>query len=802
MPNPVNAPGWPGIPARWTSSAKNGIGVAYSGVSPVWFTISHGILNEVYYPRMDQAMIRDAELIITDGADFFSEEKRDAAHSIAFAYPDVPVYRLTNNCLLKRYTIEKTILTDPRRPVVIQKVKFTPLEGQLSDYRVYVLVSPHVANRGAGNTGWLGEFKGKTALMASRDGYALAMLASVPIRQGSVGFVGASDGWQDLKANKKLTAVYDRAENGNVALAAEIDAESGNGEFLLSLGFGRTAEEAAHQALASIYDGFESSMESYVRFWNGWNKKKWAPKSKAPLLGISRIVLKSHLGVCMAGGIIASLSIPWGFSKGDDDLGGYHLVWPRDMVEAGGAFLAVGAGDEARQALTYLEATQEDDGHWPQNMWMDGRAYWGGIQMDESALPILLADLACRQKAITGGEVKRFWPMMRRAAGFIVRNGPVSQQDRWEEDAGYTPFTLAAEIAGLVVAADYARKYENDELANFLLETADTWNSSIERWIYVSNTNFARELGMDGYYVRVSPIDVAESGSPKDGYVPIKNRPPSDTNMKATHIISPDALALVRLGLRDAKDPRIANTVKAIDRLLKVEFPQGPSWHRYNDDGYGEHEDGSPFDGTGVGRVWPLLTGERAHYELALGNAGASKALLAAMESFAGGGGLLPEQVWDSPDIPEKELFFGKPSGSAMPLVWAHAEYVKLVRSLEENAVFDTPPQTVARYIKEKHPSAYASWRFNHKIRIMNKGLRLRIEVLSPAVVHWSADNWATIHDTETRDSRLGLHVADIDTRGLNEGGKILFTFYWRQSNNWEGTDYSVSVDQGERKCK
>lgn len=800
MSSTTNAPGWPGIPARWTSSAKNGIGGAFAGVSPAWFTISHGILNEVYYPRMDQAMIRDAELIITDGTDFFSEEKRDAEHSLGFLEPDVPAYILTNRCLFKRYVIEKKILTDSRRPVVLQKVRFTPLAGTLSDYKVHVLMSPHVANRGAGNTGWIGEYKGKTALMASRDGYGLAMLASVPIKQGSAGFVGFSDGWKDLKANKRLTALYDRAENGNVALTAELDVASSGGEFILALGFGRTADEAAHQALASIYDGFESSLDRYVKFWNGWNKKNWSPKQEATLYGISKVVLKSHLGVYIPGGIIASLSVPWGFSKGDDDLGGYHLVWPRDMVEAAGAFLAIGANDEARQALAYLEATQESDGHWPQNMWMDGMPYWGGIQMDEAALPILLVDLAYRRGAITSQEVERYWPMMRGAASFVVRNGPVSQQDRWEEDPGYTPFTLAAEIAGLVVAAEYAGKYESRELANYLLETADTWNSSIERWIYVTGTSSARELGVDGYYVRISPIDVAESGSPKDGYVPIKNRPPAETNMKATHIISPDALALVRLGLRDGKDPRILNTVKAIDKLLRVELPTGSSWHRYNDDGYGEHEDGSPFDGTGTGRAWPLLTGERAHYELASGNAGAAGKLLKALESFAGDGGLLPEQVWDSPDIPEKELFFGKPSGSAMPLVWAHAEYVKLVRSLEEKALFDTPPQTVKRYIKEKHTSGIASWRFNHKIKSMRKGLKLRIELLAPAVVHWSGDNWKTIHDTPTEDKHLGLHISDIDASQLNEGGKTLFTFYWKGSGNWEGTDFSVSIDQGEIK--
>ena len=790
-----NAPGWPGIPARWTSSAKDGIGVADTGVSRIWFTISHGILDEVYYPRMDQAMIRDMELIVTDGNDFFSEEKRDTQHSIDFIKAGVPAYVFKNKCIQNRYVIEKRIITDPRRPVVLQKIKFSPAEGAVSDYHMYLLLAPHIANKGAENTAWIGDYKGNTALMASRDGFALAMIASVPFKGSSAGFVGVSDGWQDLKDNKRLTQFYERAENGNVALVAGLDVASSNGEVVLSLGFGRTSNEAAHQALASLYDGFDDSLDEYVKFWTGWNKGLWSPKQNAKLYDISRVVMKAHLAVYLSGGIIASLSIPWGFSKGDDDLGGYHLIWPRDMVEAAGAFLAFGANDEARQALKYLEATQESDGHWPQNMWMDGSKYWGGIQMDETALPILFVDLAYRHGAISDEDLKRFWPMMRRAASFVVRNGPVSQQDRWEEDPGYTPFTLAAEIASLVVAADYARKFENQDVANYLLESADTWNSNIERWIYVSNSNFAKQLGVEGYYVRISPIDVAEAGSPKNGYVPIKNRPPADAKMKATHIISPDALALVRLGLRDGKDPRIQNTVKAIDELLRVETPTGSSWHRYNDDGYGEHEDGSPFDGTGIGRAWPLLTGERAHYELSCGRFDNAKKLLNALESFAGDGGLLPEQIWDSPDIPEKELFFGKPSGSAMPLVWAHAEYIKLVRSLEEKNVFDTPPQTVKRYIKESHPAVYASWRFNHKIRSMPKGLKLRIEVLAPALVHWSIDGWKSAKDTTTYDTGFNLHAADLDVTNLKKGDKIVFTFYWRDSNNWEGTDFTVVIE-------
>jgi glucoamylase len=787
-----NAPGWPGIQGRWTSSAKSGIGSAPTGFSPVWFTISHGVLNEVYYPRIDQAMTRDMELIVTDGTDFFSEEKRDADHSIKLIEPHVPAYALTNSCTSHRYRIEKQIITDPLRPVVLQKINFFPLKE--ADYRVHILLAPHIANHGGGNTAWVGDLKGHAALMATRDGVSLVLLSSVSMKAASVGYVSSVDGWHDLKANKRLTRFYKRAENGNVALAAELDLESSNGEAVLALGFGGTIDEAGYHAISSLNDGFENSRERYLKFWTGWNRDLWSPKIKANLYDISKVILKEHMGVNL-NGIIASLSVPWGFAKGDNDLGGYHLVWPRDMVEAAGALVAAGANEEVHQALSYLEATQEGDGHWPQNMWMDGKAYWNGIQMDETALPILLVDLAYRKDVISGDDIEKFWPMIKNAAGFIIRNGPVSQEDRWEEDPGYTPFTIASEIASLVVAAEYAAKFGEKEIADYLLETADIWNSNVERWIYVSETTLARKLGVGGYYVRISPIDVAEAGSPKDGFVPIKNKPPENSSLKATHIISPDALALVRLGLRDGNDVRMQNTVKAIDKMLRVETPTGPSWHRYNDDGYGEHQDGSPFDGTGIGRLWPLLTGERAHYELSCGRTSEAKKLLKAIESFAGDGGLLPEQIWDSPDIPERELFFGKPSGSAMPLVWAHAEYIKLVRSIEEGQIFDCPPQTVKRYIKEKHPAIYASWRFNHKIRTIKKGLKLRVEVLAPAVIHWSTDNWKMVVDTPTHDTGLGLHIADLDVSMLNCEARILFTYYWRESKNWEETNFSVVIE-------
>jgi len=331
--------------------------------------------------------------------------------------------------------------------------------------------------------------------------------------------------------------------------------------------------------------------------------------------------------------------------------------------------------------------------------------------------------------------------------------------------------------------------------AVYLRETADAWNASIERWLYATGTELALAHGVEGYYVRVAEPDRADAASPCHGFVPIKNRPPDQSTAPAALMVSLDALAFVRFGLRAADDPRVLATIKVIDATLRVETPRGPVWHRYQGDAYGEHADGGPFDGTGVGRVWPLLTGERAHYELAAGHLDVAERLARTMEALAGDSGLLPEQVWDSADIPGRELFIGHPSGSARPLVWAHAEYLKLCRSIQSGDVFDRPPQTVARYIINRVTSPHLIWRFNNKLRTMPEHKTLRVETLAPATVHWSADGWRTVYDTATRDTTLGVHVADLETHILRVGDRVDFTFYWPETARWEGSDFAVCVE-------
>lgn len=795
MPNETepeqDAPGAPGIEPRWTSSAKTGVGTAAQPASQVWFTVSHGILDEIYCPEVDHACTRDMEFIVIDGHDFFSEEKRHTNHKVEYMADGAPAFRLTNECEQGRYRIEKEIVTDPRLDVLLMRTRFIALkEGELF---LYVLLAPHLDNGGANNTAWIEEIWGQQFLLAECNGDALALACSAPFLKCSAGYVGASDGWQDLQQHKRMEWSYPRAGEGNVALTAQIDLEECGGEFVLALGFDSSTVGAAHHTRASLLDGFDAARDEYLKGWHKWQKTLRSPperkKSALDYYRISTAVLRTHQAKKFPGGIVASLSIPWGFAKGDEDRGGYHLVWVRDLAQVTGGLLAAGCALESAQILRYLSVTQEESGNWPQNMWVTGLGFWHGEQMDESAFPILLTATALREKLVDEAELKRLWPMVRKAICCIVQRGPATEQDRWEEVGGYSPYTIAVEIAALLEAAEFSLE---PEIADYLRETADTWNDSIERWTYATGTELAKKIGVEGYYVRIAPKN-DDGASPVEGQIEMKNVA-EEKFVPAANIVSIDALALVRFGLRAADDPRMVNTVRVIDSLLKIETPDGPCWHRYNHDGYGEHADGSPFDGTGVGRAWPLLTGERAHYELAAGREEEARRLMHAMEAFSSDGGMIPEQIWDSPDIPERALFFGRPSGSGMPLVWAHAEYIKLLRSIRERKVFDLPPTPAQRYLVEKKRAAFDSWRFTDRIHSLAESKGLRIEVLAPATLHWSNDNWQTAHDTKTRDTKLGVHVVDLPADQLHGGGELVFTFYWPEADRWEGRDFDIEL--------
>lgn len=798
--NEKTALGWPGIDATWTSGAKSGVGTSLNSSSKVWYSISHGILNEIYYPQVDQACTKDLSIIITDGKEFFSEEKHHTTHHIKPIANGVPGYIITNSCKSNHYQIEKEIITDPFRDTLLIHIKFSPTNKKRKDLKLFMLLAPHLGNLGSRNTAWVGNYKGLPMLFAQRKDTSLALACSVPWKKRSAGFVGTSDGWQDLMLHKEMLWEFECAENGNVALTGEFDLQGTDDKcFTIALGFGRNADEAGQRARASIFEGFESAKKHFIREWQGWLKKLDTPnvrqKDSLPkFFNVSAAMLKTHESKRHPGALIASLSIPWGYSKGDDDLGGYHLVWPRDMVQAAGGLLAANAFDEAKRVLNYLMVTQEEDGHWTQNMWLNGTPYWHGIQMDQTALPIMLVDLVHREINFSDSNLRHFWPMIRKAACYLVKNGPTSKQDRWEENAGYSTYTLAAEISALLISAEYAELNSEPQVATYLRETADSWNSSIENWTYVKGSDLAKFVGVDGYYVRINSHQSTVEQKGIDTLT-ISNRPKGENTCPINEMVSPDALALVRFGLRPANDPHIVNTIKVIDATLKFNSPGGPAWYRYNRDGYGEHADGQPFNGTGIGRPWPLLTGERAHYEIAAGNYTYANKLIKAFESYANEIGLFPEQIWDSEDIPELGLYKGKATGGACPLVWAHSEYLKLCRSIKSKKIFDMPPQTRQRYLIQKTTSNIFIWDFDNPYNYIPQGKILRIQCLTPAKIHWTSDNWTTIHDTLTLDSGIGIHYADLPTAALTPAQSVIYTFYWQDAKKWENKNFSLPVE-------
>ena len=561
--------------------------------------------------------------------------------------------------------------------------------------------------------------------------------------------------------------------------------------------FGLKAEDAGHRGWASLLDGFDTAKERYIAEWDQFQNNLKSVKSDRNKIGknllVSATVLNLHQSKIFPGAVLASLSIPWGETIGDQNIGGYHLVWPRDLVESSGGFLALESKEEVYKILNYLMSTQEEDGKWSQNMWLDGVPCWTGLQMDEIALPISVIDQYQCQYNMDPGKLKRYWQGIKKAISVLVVNGPSTQQDRWEEEAGLSSFTLATEITALLGAASLAETNHEPDIAVYCRETADYWNEQIENWTYITDTPLSKEAGVEGYYMRINPYH-QPAEEVKNNFIYIKNRTSENGKMHLYELICVDALALVRFGLRAANDPKILNTIKLIDQKLKVETPYGPCWHRYTNDGYGEDEDGNAYSnsGNGIGRAWPLLTGERAHYEIAAGNIEVAKELLKTMDGFANNG-LLPEQVWDTTDLPEKGLFLGKHTGSAMPLTWAHAEYIKLCSSIKDKRIFDMSLQTEERYLKKKSPSPYTIWRFNWPCTNISSNKVLRIEVLAPAMVHWSLDNWKTQFDINTKDTQLGVYLADIDLKDKNSD-EIKFTFLWKEANKWENKDFVVKI--------
>jgi glucoamylase len=765
----------------WASARKDMVGTAL-GESRVWFTLAQGIVSEVYYPRIDIPQIRDLGLLVADDAGFWAELK-GGDYAVEWLDTDIPAATITHRH--ERFSLRLRVCTDPRRDVLLLDLE---LDGDES-LRPYALLSARLGEDADSNVAWTGEWDGRRTLWAEQGPFALALQCRdasgrPALERRSVGEVGASDLWQDFDRHGSMRWSYAEAGPGEVALGARLPRRC-----TLAVGFGSSCESADTLAWTSLLGGFEAAWKAYADGWREWREGcPWrkldagdvGPEALA-LLRRSASILKIHEDRTYPGAMVASLAVPWG--EVSESRGGYHLVWSRDLVESAGALVALGAYDTARDVLAYLVATQQADGHWLQNQWLGGKPFWQGIQLDETAFPVLLAGMLQAHDAL--GEVP-VADMVAGALRFILAEGPCTGQDRWEEDPGVNTFTLAIVIAALVEGA----RFLEGRAAELALMVADYWNARIEDWCWVGDTSLARELDVPGYYLRAAPAAVLVCDGAKAEHLFIKNRA-HDFDRPADQQISTDFLQLVRYGLRDAHDPHVAASVEVVDRLLRTDTPNGPVWHRYNGDGYGEHSDGRPFDGTGRGRGWPLLTGERGHYALLAGED--VTPYVHAMAAMTGRGGLLPEQVWDAAPMPERDLQPGRPTGAAMPLVWAHSEFVKLCLSVQQGRPVDAPPRVRERYAGRVPELDYVLWRFRQRPRRLRAGQELRVLLRAPATVHWGVNGWQDVRDAETEDWGLG-HLARLPTRGFAAGTRIDFTVRWRAAGRWQNENYSIEV--------
>jgi glucoamylase len=788
MPDPSgepqgHAPGQPGIAPTWTSSAKDVVGCALNSAR-IWFTLGFGIVNEVYYPRLDTPQIRDLGFIVADGRGFWSEVKRLENYTLrllALGTPAVEVVHRHEN-----FTLTLRITPDPDRDVLVIDVA---LDGEAA-LRPYVLLAPRLGAEGRDNIATICRLGTRRVLGAEQGPFALALAAVDEAQQdafgaASAGYVGSSDGYQDFCRNGALVWQYRDAGPGNVAMIAALTRKC-----VVALGFASSTQAAATLAVSSLMRPFNTLLHRQIEDWEQWyvrlRERTLMPLDQSdPLTGqfvLSLMVLRTHRDKTFPGAMTASLSVPWGNSR--DDRGGYHLVWPRDLVQCASAHLAFGAEREVRNTLRYLIATQKADGSWYQNQWLDGTPYWTGLQLDEVAFPVLLAAQMAERGALQDIAVAA---MIAGALSFIASNGPSSQQDRWEENAGINTYTLAACIAALVTGAAFLPQPAQD----FALTLADFWNSRLESWTAVHGTALAKRLGVDGYYVRLAPAEVLSNPQSLQSVLTLKNRW-YHAEVPADEEISIDFLQLVRYGLRRPDDPLIRDSVVVADALLKVDTPNGPAWHRYNGDGYGEHADGRPFDGRGRGRAWPLLSGERGHFELAAGRD--PTPYLTAMAAMTGPCGMIPEQIWDANPLPASRLFPGKPTGSAMPLAWAHAEFVKLMISRHLGYPFDRPESVWRRYAGRRPIAKRAVWCAHAPICRIEPGIALIIAVPRAARVHWGVDGWQRIADGDTQDTGLGLHGLELDAAALAGASAVNFTFQWRDTGDWIGRDFVIAI--------
>ena len=766
------APGAPGAPPTWSNAEKVAIGTSYEAydangqfsdasstapISKIWFSLGRDRITEVMWGLIHEAQIREIQILLVGPEGVLTPTEHQVAIDGAIQ-PRSPASRLVHHYADIDRAIDVTTFADPDRDALIVEVELS--EPLPSDHRVYAYIDPALANTGSGDVARVTE----NGVHASEGAaHMFARLVGDTELVASVGYVGVSDGIADL-ADGRLDRAYSRAEEfGNIAglialdfsERSEPDNESTGRSSIamastLVVGFGGTFEQAkatadasANQTVAAAYEKYVAQWQAYLQSLSELPTLAAASGDDGALAYMSAINLKIMEDKTHAGALIASLSNPWGeTAPAEQPQTGYKAVWPRDFFQVASAFLAMGDSETARAAYRYLPTVQvtEDTpgnsgvtGWFLQKTHVDGEIEWVAIQQDQTAMPIMLGWRLWQAGVISDEDMARSYrDMLKPAADFLVQGGRpnilwntefeaalgYTQQERWEEQEGYSPSTIAAVISGLVAAADLAEQFGDAEDAVRYLEAADTLEAALESWMFTKEG----ELGDGEYFIRITrnqnPNDKTQLGDNN-------GRP----GLPEDHIVDGGFLELVRYGVRAWNAPSILDSIEELDGAhednlrVRYEFPNGQiGWRRYGNDGYGEDGDNGTnyheIDGGNTpgqrGRVWPFFSGERAHYEIArwgelkqaLGadhpRAVEAEArilnLVASMEGFANSGLSLPEQVWDGVGPNPFEYAFGQGTNSATPLAWTHAEYIKLLRSVTHQAVWDRYNIVESRY--------------------------------------------------------------------------------------------------------
>ncbi|GAA5104977.1 glycoside hydrolase family 15 protein [Alloalcanivorax gelatiniphagus] len=693
-----------GAKSTWTEADKAGFGTARTRRSNVWFTLQDGRVSEVFFPDLSTPSTRSLELVVTDGRTFTDRESEDV--DVVTTRPDEGSLRFeqVGTAASGRYRITKTFVTDPRRDALVVRVRLESLDG--GRYQLYALHDPALANSGMDDTGR----RVRDALVATdaTERVASALVSRPRFDRSTTGLLDVDDGWTDLEDDQRLDDGRRRAGPGNVVQTGRVRGVTGlpgDQRATLVLGYGRTAADAVRTAGATARSGAGATARRYDRGWHRYLRSlEDVPASAA---GVRRQYLASALVLAAVedklnpGALVASPSAPWVWGDEVEDLsspsGAYHLVWSRDSYQFGTALWAMGDKAAARRSVDWLfDVQQKPDGSFPQNSDVEGTPVWSELQLDEVALPIVLAHLV-------GRDGPRTYRGVRKAANFLARfrdeetgrGAPYSPQERWENQSGYSPNSIATQVAGLVCAADIARENGDRRSARRWLRTADRWQAKVKRWTVTSTG----PLSGDRYFLRLT-----KDGRPdRATEYAIGDGGPSEVDQR--RVVDPSFLDLVRLGLLPSDDADVVSTLAVVDSELRVETPNGPFWHRFSFDGYGETTDGGQWEiteddtGTTLGRGWPLLTGERGEYAVTAGQD--ARSYLATMAAAAGTGDMISEQVWDG-RAPTGEACCapGENTRAATPLTWSHAGLLRLAWTIERGTPVDQPDVVANRYLR------------------------------------------------------------------------------------------------------